>query len=542
MGKTLYLNGNVITMNDGQPKADAVLVEDGVILAVGTAAELQAMAEDGQQVDLAGKTMLPGFIDGHSHISQNGLFPKFDAPPIGTTDSVEQLIAQARAYLEKNPVQGDAWFVGMGYDNAAFPDGRHPDRYDLDKISADIPIVMMHASGHVGVCNSKVIEILGTNKDTPNPDGGVIQKDAQTGEPTGMMEELALTQYTLGKMPIPSAEFMMAGFQRSQDMYVSYGITTAQDGSFSKAFQPLLAYFQNNGLMKLDIYGYPLIDSADKDLMVGRKSLEAQYENHVKLAGVKLFLDGSPQAKTAWLTKPYYKVPEGESDDYRAYPVYEDDDKVCGFFKECLTNGWQVLVHCNGDAAMDQFINQYARAQQETGIATDFRPVMVHCQTLREDQLDKMKEIGILPTFFHDHVLYWGDWHLDSVLGPERGRRISPLASAVKRGMTFTLHQDCPVVPANMLLTVHNAVNRKTRSGRDIGPEFAITPIEALRAITIYGAYQCFEENQKGSIEPGKQADFVILDKSPLDVPKEEIKDIKVLQTIKAGTVVYNAE
>lgn len=176
MGKILYLNGNVITMNDGQPKADAVLVEDGVILAVGTAAELQAMAEDGQQVDLAGKTMLPGFIDGHSHISQNGLFPKFDAPPIGTTDSVEQLIAQARAYLEKNPVQGDAWFVGMGYDNAAFPDGRHPDRYDLDKISADIPIVMMHASGHVGVCNSKVIEILGTNKDTPNPDGGVIKR------------------------------------------------------------------------------------------------------------------------------------------------------------------------------------------------------------------------------------------------------------------------------------------------------------------------------------------------------------------------------
>lgn len=542
MEKTLYYNGNIITVNDAQPKAEAVLVEDGFIKAVGTKEKLKAMAVDAKQIDLAGKTMAPGFVDGHSHIPQNGLFPKFDAPPVGTTDSLEKFIAQAKEYLEQNPVKGDEWFVGMGYDNASFPDKKHPDRYDLDKVSAEVPIVMLHASGHVGVCNSKVLELLGVTKDTPNPEGGVIQKDPVTGEPTGMMEELALSVFTMRRMPIPSAEFMMAGFIRSQEMYVSNGITTAQDGSFAKEFQPLLAYFQDNDMLKLDIYGYPLIDSPNRDLMEGRKSLEAKYDKHVKLAGVKLFLDGSPQAKTAWLTKPYYVVPEGEAEDYCAYPVYPDDDKVCGFFKDCLTNGWQVLVHCNGDAAMDQFINQYERAQKKTGIITDFRPVMVHCQTVREDQLDRMKEIGILPTFFHDHVLFWGDWHLDSVLGPERGRRISPLASAVKRGMTFTLHQDCPVIPSNMILSMHNAVNRKTKSGRDIGPEFAIEPMEALKAITIYGAYQCFEENEKGSIEPGKMADLVILDKSPLDVPKEEIKNIKVLQTIKEGRVVYEAK
>ena len=167
---------------------------------------------------------------------------------------------------------------------------------------------------------------------------------------------------------------------------------------------------------------------------------------------------------------------------------------------------------------------------------------MVHCQTVREDQLDRMKEIGMMPTFFHDHVYLWGDVHLDSVLGPERGRRISPLASALERGIPFTLHQDTPVVAPNMILSLHHAVNRKTLSGRDIGPEFAISPLDALRAITIFGAYQIFEEDQKGSIEPGKLADFVILDKNPLDVPKETIKDIKVLQTIKRGEVVYNAE
>ena len=161
---------------------------------------------------------------------------------------------------------------------------------------------------------------------------------------------------------------------------------------------------------------------------------------------------------------------------------------------------------------------------------------------MREDQLDRMKEVGLLPSFFHDHVYLYGDLHLDSVLGPERGRRISPLTSAVKRGMSFTTHQDTPVIHPNMILSLHHAVNRKTASGREIGPEFAVDAMEALRAITIYGAYQCFEEDTRGSIEPGKLADFVVLDKNPLEVPKETIKDIKILQTIKKGEVVYQAE
>lgn len=541
MAKTLYFNGNVVTVDDKQPKAEAVLVEDGKIIAVGSSGELLKQKEGAEIVDLDGKTMLPGFVDGHGHIPQCNMFPKFAPAPVGTTNSLADLIKQGKEYLAANPVEGDAWFLTMGYDDAVFPEKRHPNRYDLDQISTEVPIMMLHASGHVGVCNSKVLELIGATKDTPNPEGGVIQKDPITGEPTGMMEELALTQFTMGKMPLPTFDFLLKGFLRAQEMYFKYGVTTAQDGSFAKDFMPVLKYCQENGTLKIDIYGYPLIDSPNRVLMEGRKSLEAEYENHIKLAGVKLFLDGSPQAKTAWLTEPYYVAPENESADYKAYPVYPEDDKVCQFFKDCLTNGWQVLVHTNGDAAMDQFINMYERAQKETGIKTDLRPVMVHCQTVREDQLDKMKEIGILPTFFHDHVFFWGDWHLDSVLGPERGRRISPLASAVKKGMSFTLHQDCPVIPPNMIFSMHNAVNRKTRNGRDIGPEYCIDTLEALKAVTIYGAYQCFEENSKGSIEVGKVADFVILDKSPLDIPKEEIKDIQVLTTIKNGEIVYQA-
>lgn len=544
MSQTLYFNGNIITVNDAQPSVEAVLTDGETIKAVGSLTEVEAQADkDAKRVDLEGHTMIPGFIDGHSHICTSCMFPRFDAPPTGDIDSVEKLIEAGRRYLEENPVKEGAWLVGMGYDHHAFPDDKHPTKADLDKISTDVPIVMLHSSGHVGCCNSKVFEVSGITKDTPNPEGGTYVKDPKTGELTGMVEEAALTIELLSKhMPRPDANFMVAAIERAEKLYLSMGITTAQDGSFDLNFVPLITGLHKAGLSKIDIYGYPQVDLIGDNGDKIPRSSDAEYTDGVKVAGVKYFLDGSPQAKTAWLSKPYYIPPEGESADYCGYPVHPSDDEVCNVYKRALENGWQILCHANGDAAIEQFITQYARAQKETGITDALRPVVIHCQTVREDQLDRMKEIGLLPSFFHDHVYLYGDLHLDSVLGPERGRRISPLTSALKRDMTFTMHQDTPVIPPNMIKTLHHAVNRKTRSGREIGPEFAVDPMEALRALTIYGAYQIFEEDSKGSIEPGKIADFVVLDKSPLDVPKETIWDIQVLTTIKRGEMVYNAE
>lgn len=544
MTQKMYYGGNIITVNDALPKAEAVLIEDDKIKAVGTLAEVQAQAaDDVEKVDLAGKTMLPGFVDGHSHIVFSDILPRFDAPPIGHIDSIDKLVEAGREFLEKNPIKGDEWFVGLGYDNASFPEGKAPTIADIDRISTEVPIVMLHASGHVGVCNSKVFEIAGVTKDTPNPPGGVFEKDPVTGELTGMAGEDALNKGIFSHMPMMTPESMLTAVLRAQEKYLSYGVTTAQEGKLDINTIPLVQNLYKMGKLKIDIYGYPPIeDAACHDFMQGHHTKDSVYEDGLRIVGVKLFLDGSPQAKTAWLTHPYYVAPESEDKDYQGFPVYADDDKVCGFFKDCLQNGWQILVHCNGDAAIDQFINQYDRAKKETGITTELRPLVVHCQTVREDQLDRMKEVGMFPTYFHDHTLFWGDWYLDSVLGPELGRRISPLASTVKRGMPFTLHQDSPVAPPDMLLSVHNAVNRKTMSGRDIGHEYTIDPMEALRAVTIYGAYLCFEEDSKGSIETGKLADFVILDKDPLTVPKNTIRDIKVLETIKRGETVYTAK
>lgn len=543
MSKKLFFNGDIITVNDNQPKAEAVLVEDGIIKAVGTNDELLAQADaDTEKIDLTGHCMIPGLIDGHSHITFSAMFPRFDAPPIGHIDSIDKLVDEAIAYLKENPVIGDEWLVGMGYDNVAFPDHKHPTVQDMDRISTEVPIVMMHSSGHVGVCNSKVFEVLGITKDTPNPDGGIYRKDPVTGELTGVAEEYALTDCILAKMTMPTPESMAAAVIRSHNMYLEYGVTTAQDGTHDPNTLPLIRNLNKQGLIHVDVCGYAKLDSPGREYMVGRKTATQEYEDGVRVVGVKMFLDGSPQAKTAWLSEPYFQVPKGEADDYRGYPVYPSDDKVCNFFKDCLTNGWQVIAHANGDQAIEQFIVQYERAQKETGIFDDFRPVIIHCQTVREDQLDRMQALGIMPSYFADHVLFYGDYHIDSSLGEERARRISPLASTVKRGMKFTMHQDTPVAPPDMILSIHNAVNRKTASGRDIGPEFAIDAMEALRACTIYGAYQYFEEDVKGSIEVGKIADFAVLDRNFLEVAADTIRDTKVLQTIKNGEVVYVAK
>lgn len=542
MMKTLFFNGNILTMNDDQPHVEALLIENENIIAVGDLATIKTLLDETTQlIDLKGKTLVPGFIDGHGHAPLSALYPQFAAPPIGTVDSLEKLIAAATAYLKQHPVHGESWFLGMGYDNAAFPDKKHPTKKDLDRISTEIPIVMMHVSGHVGCVNSKALAIANITSATPNPEGGLIHKDPTTGEPTGFMEEKAIIKMMYEQLARMTDEELLEGALRSQTLHFQNGVTTAQDGCFDETTHRVLKLLQENNLLKIDYYVYPLVDSTHRSLLVGRRSKEQLYDHHLKIAGAKVYLDGSPQAKTAWLTEPYHIPPETERSDYCGYPSYESNDKVCALFKDCLENGWQVLVHCNGDAALDQFITQYERAQQETGITEDLRPVVIHCQVVREDQLDRMKEIGLRPSFFNDHVLFWGDWHLDSVLGPKRGRRISPLASAVKRGMPFTLHQDCPVALPNMILSLHNAVNRKTASGRDIGAEYAVTPLEALRAITIYGAYQCFEETTKGSLETGKRADLVVLDNDPLTMPKEEIKNIRVLATYKDGLLVHQS-
>lgn len=538
MKKIIYYNGTILTVNDKMPIAEAVIVENRQVKKVGTKDEILSLKDDNTQlVDLEGKTMLPGFIDPHGHIV--AVAQTLIINDLSGANSKEEFIDILKKKITENPPKEGEWLIGFGYDNTKYENEEHPTKFDLDKISTTTPIFISHASGHLAVVNSKALEAFGYfGENYEVPEGGIVRTIEGSNEPNGILEENACLDPEKKKcIPAPSFETLMNCIKKAQEIYASFGITTCQDASVDEGINKLLKGAAQSGVLMLDIVGFAVQHTTMK-LLKNEGTPKRNYINHYKLLGGKTWLDGSPQGKTAWLTKPYYEVPEGKNSDYCGYGTQEDD-VVIDYFKSLIDNNIQVNVHCNGDAASDQFIRCYRKALAVSENTTDLRPVMVHCQTVREDQLDEMKELGILPTFFLDHIYFWGDYHYESVLGPERAERISPAKSALDRGMNFTLHQDSPVKMPNQMLAIHNAVNRRTLGGRVLGENLRISVMDAIKAVTINGAYQYFEEDTKGSIEEGKVADFVILDRNPLEVNKDELKDIKILETIKEGKVIY---
>lgn len=536
--RKLYFNGTIITVNENQPTVEAVLIENGKIIKVGSKDEVFELKDsETELVDLEGKTMLPGFIDSHSHIT--AVAQTLMIVNLSEANSKEEFISMLKEYVKNNSPKAGEWVIGFGYDNTKFENEEHPTKFDLDTVTTEVPIFVSHASGHISTTNSKALEALGyVGTDYEVPEGGVVRTVEGSNEPNGVIEENACLAPEKRKIiPAPSIETLLKCIKKAQEIYSSYGLTTAQDAGVDENLHQLLSLAAQKNELIMDVVGQA-VQHVTLKLLKNEGTPKREYVNHYKLLGGKTWLDGSPQGKTAWLTKPYYEVPEGESKDYCGYGTQEDKE-VTDYFKSLIENNIQVNVHCNGDAAADQFIRCYKKALEETGSQTDLRPVMVHAQTVREDQLDAMKELGIIPTFFLDHIWFWGDYHYDSVFGPERANRLSPAKSALRRNMNFTLHQDSPVKMPNQILAIHNAVNRQTQSGRILGEDQRLTVMEAIKALTLNAAYQYFEEETKGSIEEGKLADFVILDRNPLEVESSKIKEINVLETIKEGNTIY---
>ena len=510
----------------------------GKIIKVGSKDEVFELKDsETELVDLEGKTMLPGFIDSHSHIT--AVAQTLMIVNLSEANSKEEFISMLKEYVKNNSPKAGEWVIGFGYDNTKFENEEHPTKFDLDTVTTEVPIFVSHASGHISTTNSKALEALGyVGTDYEVPEGGVVRTVEGSNEPNGVLEENACLAPEKRKIiPAPSIETLLKCIKKAQEIYSSYGLTTAQDAGVDENLHQLLSLAAQKNELIMDVVGQA-VQHVTLKLLKNEGTPKREYVNHYKLLGGKTWLDGSPQGKTAWLTKPYYEVPEGESKDYCGYGTQEDKE-VTDYFKSLIENNIQVNVHCNGDAAADQFIRCYKKALEETGSQTDLRPVMVHAQTVREDQLDAMKELGIIPTFFLDHIWFWGDYHYDSVFGPERANRLSPAKSALRRNMNFTLHQDSPVKMPNQILAIHNAVNRQTQSGRILGEDQRLTVMEAIKALTLNAAYQYFEEETKGSIEEGKLADFVILDRNPLEVESSKIKEINVLETIKEGNTIY---
>ena len=527
----IYYHGKIITMEEDQPQAEALLVENGRIKAVGSEQAILALKDAHTKChDLHGKVLLPAFIDAHSHLTAVAVSMRL--VDLSEAQSHQEIIERLRAFKEERQIAPGEWITAFGYDQNSLQEKAAPTREVLDQASTEHPILLSHASGHMGVVNSKGLEVLGITKDTPDPEGGKIGRD-EAGQPNGYLEENAFIQQG-AKVPRPDLQEMLEMLEDAQKLYLSYGITTVQDGMVGpRELAQLTAMAQGERLL-VDTVGYLNMRDAEECRPAAARYWQ-DYKNRLKIGGYKIFLDGSPQGKTAWLTEPYASGPEG----FCGYPIYKDEE-VRRFARQALAENAQLLTHCNGDAAAEQLINAFAAERSQLSGHRDDRPVMIHAQTVRPDQLERMAPLGMIPSFFVAHVYYWGDVHLTN-LGRERAQRISPARSAAKLDMVYTFHQDSPVLPPNMLDTISCAVNRRTRAGELLGDDERLTVWEALKAVTINAAYQYFEENEKGSLKPGKLADLVILDQDPLTVAPEQIAKIKVLATLKEGKAVYQA-
>jgi predicted amidohydrolase YtcJ len=561
-------------MNPAQPDAEAVAVRDGRILAVGSKRDVQkAAGKNSEMIDLDGRALLPGFVDPHSHLFMTAAklsVANLSPPPVGPVDSIDKLKQVLREYKEEQKLRSGAWLFGMGYDDTAMEDGRHPTRNDLDDVSKDHPIMLVHISGHLAAVNSLALEKVSITKYTVDPEGGVIRREPGSDEPNGVLEETAMAAAFAG-IPAPPEAKTAAAVERALMLYASKGITTAQEDAATGGMLSVFKSLAGKKPLPIDVVGYVLYADADEGLADFDRAKE--YQHGYRTAGLKLVLDGSIQGYSAYLREPYHVQPgEGtgtveshcdadgvdelllreEARDvdttpvrgdqpYRGYPAFDEQETVTNWMIEAFESGWQVQVHTNGNAATDMLLSA-VRAALERRPQRDHRTTIIHAQTMTDEQLDDAKELGLIPSFFPGHVYYWGDRHRDIFLGPDRAARINPARSALDRGMIFTLHHDSPIIPADMMPVVSSAVNRVTAGGTVLGPEQRIPVLEALKAITINAAYQIFEDKKKGSIETGKLADLVVLSENPLTVDPMKIKDITIEETIKEGRVVYRRD
>lgn len=532
----IFHGGPIITLDSDDRIVEAIAIEEGKIVAVGDLATVKALADaDTKQVDLEGKPLLPGFVDSHSHAGFMGLqamSANLLPAPDGRGNSIAAIQEILTEYIDSDAplIESLGWVVGFGYDDSQLEGKEHPTRHDLDEIEPNRPVVLIHQSGHLGVANSAALKLAGISADTLDPDGGVFRREEGSLEPNGVMEEYAFFTVLFTAMAGADNALQDEMVRQGTQLMATFGYTTAQDGRTDPRTLGALQRVAARGELEVDVVAYP-------DMLMVENPPVGGYSNRFRVGGVKLTIDGSPQGKTAWLTEPYHVPPLGQTEDYLGYPaitVDVVDEQVLKAFE----NDWQIQVHANGDAAIDALILA-VQAARDAGYDGDRRPVLIHGQTLRKDQVARLDELGIFPSLFPMHTFYWGDWHYESVLGPERAEDISPTGWVRERGMRFGSHHDAPVALPDSMRVLSATVTRRTRSGRVLGEAQRVDVATGLRSLTIWPAWQHFEEDTKGSLEVGKLADLVILSDNPFEVPEDTLADLKVNATYKEGKLIY---
>lgn len=534
------LNANVITMNPAQPRAEAVAVRNGRIVAVGgNEIVRQRCGARTELVDLGGKTLLPGFVESHNHVSAySHIVLQIDCTP-RTCKSIDDILKQVKARADSQPP--GTWIDGYGFDNTALVEQRWITRWELDEVAPDHPVHLWHISGHFTAVNSKALEMANIDRNTPNPDGGEIVR-GEDGEATGILAEPPAQLLVLRLIPDKTLEESVRGLGIVSDEYVAAGVTSAHDANMGVwgGLSELQAYERAiaEGTFKPRIYAlmWTMLedlrdhgaDLADLGICTGLG------DDRFRLGGVKIFADGSIPGLTAALKKPYLADP-----DNKGYLIFQQEelDEIVLRYHEA---GFQLAIHANGDLCIETTINAFENALKKAP-RPDHRHRIEHLPMASDEDVRRMADLGIVTTFYTAQIWGWGDRQREKFLGPERAERLYPTQTAKQEGIRFGLHGDCPVTPISPLHCLYTAVARETSSGHILGPEQRIDVHDALKALTIDGAYLAFEENEKGSIEIGKMADFVSLSENPYEMEPTALKDLAVEMTIIDGELVYQA-
>jgi predicted amidohydrolase YtcJ len=529
----IFFNGNVLTLDSKGTKASAVAVKWDRIFKVGADKDILSLVDSNTKtIDLNGETLLPGFIDTHNHLSFYGyLVSSVDCRAASGVQKNADVIGRLRAEADKTPA--GQWVKGWGYAHYHLEDNRPLTRTDLDKVSEKHPILVIQISGHAGTCNSRALEIFGYTKETPDPPGGAIQRDPKTGEPNGILDESALMNQVNGLF---MQEFLMRPLDDRMQMietavehYTRAGITMLHEAYVTPQTLQLYQEMERRGKLKLRIYtmniDYMASTLLDAGIVLGYGS------PLVKVGPIKMFIDGGMSNRTAAVSKPY----EGTSETgiYLSTPE-ELFEKVERFH----TAGYQIAVHAQGDAAIGTLLDAYERV---LGKRSDnpLRHRIEHCGNITEEQIERAASMNIYvssqPMFF-SHL---GDGFLEA-FGLERGHRLYPYRSLMQHGIHLAGASDCPVAPALPLLGIRDAIVRKTGSGADFGPEERLGIDDALALYTSEAAHFSFDEERMGTLEPGKYADLVVLDRDITQVSPEQIPDAQVLMTVLGGDIVFS--
>jgi len=531
-------NGKVITVDAKDTVVEAVAVWNGIIIRTGNNGDIEPLiGEETRTIDLAGRTMVPGFIDSHTHNVYIGEF-LFNFKLLNMATELNPTIVDAQQRIRervKEIPKGD-WIGGRNLDPNSLREGRWPTREELDACAPENPLILTIRGGHACVVNSRALELAGITRDTPNPEGGIIEKDPVAGEPTGVLRDVPLMKKVV---PQASLEDLKDGLAAASEQYVKTGVTSTCDAGAMDKPDSYRAYQEAVAEGRLKTRTYLMIHEEfyrknDLGLRTGFGN------NRLRLGAVKLLIDGSIQCFTCAFYEPYVTKETRGLEGLR-YTQQHLNEIVA----EAHRIGYQVAIHAQGDYGITVAVNAIENAMEKYP-RPDPRHRIEHTLCPTMEDLKRMKTLGIIANFYLFHPWFWGDLHISNFIGRERANRMVPVKTAMEMGIVSCAHSDCPVCtpndpvwPSNPLWGMWCAVNRKTRSGVDIGPQEKLAPMEALRVYTINGAYSSFEENIKGSIEPGKLADMVVLSASPLEVDPWEIRNITVERTIIGGEIVY---